>query len=142
MVIAAKADTSELDELFRRLEQTADGAWKGETFGELASKGTELVERQFVSGTAPDGKKWKPKKRGNGKPVGHGKTEKLSSGVQAVPTAEGIDIVSPTGHATFFDGGTKHMVARPIAPKDELPSKWEDAFEPIIEKAVKKSLGV
>ncbi len=105
----------------------------------------ELAD-QFNAGTDPYGNAWDPllpqtvrRKKGDARILR--RTDALSSNTIAKPSqGAGVEI-SSVEYGMRHQGGTVHMVARPILPDgEELPEAWQEVIEKASEKAVRKAL--
>jgi hypothetical protein len=113
---------------------------------EVADEITEEIRTQFDAGTDPYGAPWAPllpqtvrRKAGDRRILR--RTDALSSQTVARPTSgSGIEITS-LEYGQRHQGGTKHMVARPVLPDGaELPESWQEIIETATEKAFKKAM--
>jgi hypothetical protein len=110
-----------------------------ETVGKAAPGIKDAVEEQFVGGIDSYGKKWKPKV--SGAPSRLVKTGELSESVIVTPLPNGIAVTVEDFKATFHQGGTTRMVARPILPtKTRTPPQWKQSIQEALHDAVREGM--
>lgn len=97
-----------------------------------AEEALDLVREGFAAEKDPYGKRWKRKKRPDGRAVLVGKTANLRRGWHVVRSGRtGFSIAASVKYAGFHQGGTKHLRARMMVPNASkgLPTKWARAIE-------------
>jgi hypothetical protein len=113
---------------------------------EVADGINVLIADQFASGSDPYGAPWAPllpqtvrRKGGDARILL--RSDDLAAQTVARPTSgAGVEITS-VGYGGRHQGGTKHMVARPILPDGgELPESWQEVIDTATESAFKKAL--
>jgi hypothetical protein len=114
--------------------------------GEVADGINEEIRQQFDSGTDPYGAPWGPllpqtvRRKGGDRRILR-RADALSVETVARPTAGAGVEISSVDYGGRHQGGTKHMIARPILPDEgELPESWQEVIEKATEKAFKKAM--
>lgn len=114
--------------------------------GEVADGITEEIRQQFDRGCDPYGTPWAPlkpqtvRRKGGDKRVLR-RGDVLSSETIARPTAgAGVEITS-VEYGMRHQGGTVHMVARPVLPDGgELPEAWQEVIGDATDRATAKAM--
>lgn len=131
-----------LGELSRRLEQIA--ASRAEIEARAAKAVANLLERQFDSGTTPDGSPMAPLAAST---VAQGrtpppltKTRKMRNSATASPIqGVRVKIAKPAG---FHQSGTGRMPARPMVPTgSRLPKRWKSAVSDAAMAVIRERFG-
>jgi hypothetical protein len=121
-----------LREWERRIGALAADATRTAVSREMAEAALELVADDFSGEHGPFGARWKAKKIADGRPIGVGRTGKLSK--YRIRHVDGVSfrIGSDASYAKYFHGGTKRMRARQVVPNNgRMPAAWGSRFERI-----------
>jgi hypothetical protein len=110
----------------------------------MAEKGAEAaqdrLDEQFADTEDPSGRRWRPKKRPNGKPTLEA-TSDMKDSAQAIPGPSGDILLSVDGPADFHQSGTRKMVARKILPEGSLPPQWSEPIDQACHEAIHELMG-
>lgn len=116
-----------LDDLAQRLRAVATSVDR--LLEPVARRIAAAVDREFVLGADPRGRRWAPLRR-TGRPSHLTETGALRASVTVQPlSGSTIDVTLDDAKASFHQHGTSRMVARPILPAAApLPDHWRDAI--------------
>lgn len=124
----------ELEALIARLTSAGNGGHQPGLHKVAAEGCTDLVRLQFKDGKNPDGDPWKPTVKGNTPPLTE--TGTMSESVVNAVTGDGFTISITDYKAIFHQGGTRShstgetiVPARPMLPKDSMPTLWSSVIE-------------
>jgi hypothetical protein len=97
---------------------------------------TEVIEREFKTGTDPRGVPWRPLKastlaRGR-RPPPLTDSGAMRASVFVYPARLDVSIASPAG---FHQSGTRYMASRPIVPTGQNAAKWVAAIHEAVRGA-------
>lgn len=145
-MISFTGNHAQLDKWISQLKGV-DGALS-DLSAALAEEAISQVALGFRRQGDPYGKGWAPKKRGGGR-ILHGPTGALRNSFHKVDSsASGFTIASGVNYSRFHQDGTKtkqnkiKMVARMMLPRDnDIPGKWEKAFDEVAEEILDEHLG-
>jgi hypothetical protein len=130
--MSLEGDFGKLESWGKRIAGMASGVQVSRVSEEMSRAALGFINEEFESGRSPTGSPWAPKKRPDGRRVGHGKTGKLARYRIKNATARGFTVHNPSApYRGYFHGGTRRMVARQISPGSTLPRRWESAFQRI-----------
>lgn len=100
-----------------------------------ADAAQKCLDKEYATESGPDGTKWPPKKRPNGKPQGEASGDTKDS-AKATPGPNGDVLLVVEGASDFLQDGTVNMDARPILPRDSLPAQWSEPMDQAAEDAI------
>ena len=148
------------DKVIKQLEKLASEQLFYEVQYKMGLKALEFVEEEFKKQVDPYSNPWAPRKETKtkkGKPAKSGLTsgqyayryktwpildlsgEYKNSFVVSDINPEGFELYNPKEFASYHQEGTKKMVARKTLPdENNLPLRWQQAFEVYLALAVDK----
>lgn len=102
----------------------------------MAEEMVGLIKDGFRTETDPYGKKWKPKKKPDGRKTLSGKTSRLKGGWHVKRKSDSSFTVAPSvDYATPHQTGapSRNLVPRRMVPTQSrgLPGKWSKAFKEV-----------
>jgi hypothetical protein len=102
---------------------------------DMAEEALNLTKEGWRKQANPYGKRWKAKKKRDGRQVLVGRTARLKGGWYVRKANRGGFTIAPSvGYAGYHQTGTKWMDQRMMVPSAErgLPSEWRDSMNEII----------
>ena len=102
---------------------------------------TKLLQRQFVQGANPYGRKWR--KLATGAPSHLTESGRLRRGTRAAPLPgrrAGVRILLGAPYAIYHQTGTRHMPARKILPERGMPAAWAAVLRKAMKQAAAEAL--
>lgn len=123
-------DFGKLDIWAKKIERAASPVVRFEIADDMSDVALGLVAEGFGRQSDPYGRRWKPKRRADGRPTLRGKTGKLVQWRKAFVNQHGYRITSQAPYAKFHQSGTTRMVARKMTPDTgrPLPQRWVKAL--------------
>jgi len=122
----------ELERWRRQIEQAGSENTLRKLNAVLAEETLTLIADGFRKSKTPTGRRWKPKKRPDGRKILVGKTARLRNGWHRSQIGPESFTVSPSvDYAKYHQTGTRRgLVPRQMIPDgNRLPSRWDRAFQ-------------
>lgn len=105
------------------------------TSAAMANETVNLVKDGFRTETDPYGKRWKPKKRRDGRKTLSGETSQLKSGWHVRKNSKAGFLIAPTvAYAAYHQAPrrTSRLPRRMMVPRGgKLPKPWSDALKEV-----------
>jgi phage gpG-like protein len=107
---------------------------------EMADAHLRQVAREFETETDPYGKRWKKKKRPDGRKILHGPSGSLRRFRRAAVSPRGYKIGTTAPYLRFHQSGTSRMAQRRVLPGKRLPTQLASEFRSIFTKYCRQRL--
>jgi len=97
----------------------------------LSQETVTLIQRGFTAQRSPYGRRWRPKKRPDGRKTLHGPTGRLRTTYRPLGVSTlGFKVDTAAFYARFHQSGTSRMVARKMVPDGRgIPGPWRKGFK-------------
>jgi len=123
-------DFHKLEQWARSVDDLGSSGSISDASKALAGEALSLTDQAFERERAPNGAKWAPKKRPDGRKVGQGKTGRLRDSYRLKHSSRfGFTIGSDANYRRWFHGGKKGQRPRPLSPGNRIPPRWDRAFD-------------
>lgn len=106
----------------------------------LAEESITLVSDGFRKGVDPYGGKWAARKSGGSGALLVDTGALRSSYHQTAGGAGGFTISSGVAYSDYHQDGTSRMSARRMVPGDDVPSRWRESYDEVVEEALDQAL--
>lgn len=97
----------------------------------------DLVDEGFDKRQDPHGRRWAPRKDRLPHPILE-KTRDMRTNYFTVVRGSRVVLENNTPYNKYHQTGTRHMVARPVAPTGPLPHAWKERIDVAVAKALDK----
>jgi hypothetical protein len=149
------AGTGKIADLIQRLDALASPQWRESLSRQLAEQALQLIDDGFKRRQDPYGEKWAPTKQPN--PILERTGIMRGTWGKKTVSPSGF-VVSTVDYAIFAQAGTEHAARSSAKTKKEsparktpprrmvpvnnvMPMKWQQAFDRVIVRAVKETMG-
>lgn len=140
MTLVLRGDFAKLKSWTRKIEGASRSKALKDLADNLAEEALDLVAEGFANESDPYGKRWKAKKKPDGRSVLVGKTARLRRGWHRKRvSSKGFRIGPAVDYAQYHQESTSRMVARKMVPDaGRLPGKWSKAFNGIAQEFLRQ----